>query len=50
MIKPNKTVRGILTESYLHELVQQRSSGGMRWFVVRSKRLDDQPQSSVSAA
>ncbi len=39
--KTPKTIRGILTDSYLHEMQPQQSSGRMRWFVIRSKRLDD---------
>lgn len=34
-----KTVKAILTNHYLHEVVSEVRQGGKRWFVIRSQKL-----------
>lgn len=39
LVPPAKTVKAILTNHYLHELVSEVRAGRMRWFVIRSQKL-----------
>lgn len=35
----NKTVKAILTNHYLHEVISECRQGRKRWFVIRSQKL-----------
>ncbi len=40
VIKTDKTVKAILTNHYLHEVVSEVRHGRKRWIVIRSQKLN----------